>query len=80
MPLFEYSCQACNEQFELLVLGAQKPLCPSCGSDRLEKRLSLPAVKSDTTRDLALRAARRRDAKIGEDRVQAQIQYEQNHD
>lgn len=80
MPVFEYSCRACDRQFELLVLGAQQPACPACASEDLEKLLSLPAVRSDTTRGLAMRAARQRDAKLGEERVQAQIQYEQNHD
>ena len=80
MPVFEYTCKACNEHFELLVLKTTKTACPACGSENIEKQFSLPAVKSDTTRDLALRAAKRRDAKIGTERVQAQIEYERNHD
>jgi putative FmdB family regulatory protein len=80
MPVFEYTCNACNEHFELLVLKATKAACPACSSENVEKQFSLPAVKSDTTRDLALRAAKRRDAKIGTERVQAQIEYERNHD
>jgi putative FmdB family regulatory protein len=80
MPVFEYSCRDCDEQFELLVLKTTKPACPSCGSENVEKQFSLPAVKSDTTRELALRAAKKRDSKIGTERVQAQIEYERNHD
>ena len=80
MPVFEYSCKSCEQQFELLVLGSMKPACPSCKSEQVEKQFSLPAVKSDTTRDLAMRAAKRRDAKLGTERTQAQLEYERNHD
>jgi putative FmdB family regulatory protein len=44
MPLYEYQCHACGEQFELLVRSQEKPVCPTCDSDRLEKRLSVPAA------------------------------------
>ena len=80
MPVFEYVCRTCTEPFELLVLRNETAACPRCKSTDLEKQFSLPAVKSDTTRDLALRAAKRRDAKLGTERVQAQIEYERNHD
>jgi putative FmdB family regulatory protein len=41
MPIYEYQCCACKECFEKLVFG-QNPgvLCPKCGSDKTEKRLS----------------------------------------
>ena len=80
MPVFEYACRSCAQHFELLVLGSAKPACPACRSEDVEKQFSLPAVKSDTTRDLAMRAAKRRDAKLGTERTQAQIEYERNHD
>lgn len=44
MPLFEYICRNCQEQFELLVRGEEKPQCPSCGSRKLDKQLSAPAA------------------------------------
>ncbi|NCD22375.1 MAG: zinc ribbon domain-containing protein [Spartobacteria bacterium] len=40
MPLFEYVCRSCGEIAELLVSGARKPVCPNCGSRKLEKQLS----------------------------------------
>jgi len=49
MPLFEYRCQTCSSEFELLVRGGDVPACPSCGSASLEKLLSLFAVSSDGT-------------------------------
>jgi putative FmdB family regulatory protein len=40
VPLFEYECDACHHQFEALVIGDRKPVCPKCKSDRLTKRVS----------------------------------------
>jgi len=40
MPLFEYECLRCGHQFEALIFGARKPVCPQCKSDELEKRVS----------------------------------------
>jgi putative FmdB family regulatory protein len=80
MPIFEYSCKACHNQFEKLVRGTSVPSCPECGSEDLEKLLSLPAVKSDATRALAMKAAKRRDKQQGTDRVEAQRYYEAHHD
>ncbi len=40
MPLFEYECRSCGHQFEALVIGARKPVCPRCKSDDLEKKVS----------------------------------------
>jgi putative FmdB family regulatory protein len=80
MPIYEYSCLTCGHEFELLVLKATVPSCPSCNGEELEKRLSLPSVRSKSTRDLALKSARKRDAKLGDDRVREQIEYRDSHD
>ena len=40
MPLYEYECRQCGHEFEALVIGARKPVCPRCKSDDLEKRVS----------------------------------------
>lgn len=80
IPIYEYSCQACGNRFELLVRGKENAVCPSCESTKVERLLSTPAVKSDTTRDLAMRAAKKRDAAQGKERMHAQLQYEQSHD
>ncbi|HSE60339.1 MAG TPA: zinc ribbon domain-containing protein [Nitrospiraceae bacterium] len=44
MPLFEYRCTQCQHQFELIVNGSTTPACPSCRSERLEKKISAFAV------------------------------------
>ena len=44
MPLYEYVCQDCESQAELLVQGSQQPECPKCGSAKLTKLLSVVAA------------------------------------
>ncbi|MBI4556721.1 MAG: zinc ribbon domain-containing protein [Candidatus Hydrogenedentes bacterium] len=40
MPLFEYYCEDCDSQSEILVRGKARPACPKCGSKHLVKMLS----------------------------------------
>jgi putative FmdB family regulatory protein len=49
MPIFEYRCRDCNQRFESLVYGSQKPECPQCGSRKLETQLSVFAVSSKSS-------------------------------
>jgi putative FmdB family regulatory protein len=44
MPLYEYQCQACSKEIEVLVMGQQEPECPLCGSRKLKKMLSIVAA------------------------------------
>jgi putative FmdB family regulatory protein len=46
MPIFEYICKDCQHEFEALVYGKQKAVCPKCESKRLEPQLSVFAVSS----------------------------------
>ena len=46
MPIYEYHCEACGNEFELLVMGREIPRCPECDSRRLEKRFSTFAPSS----------------------------------
>jgi putative FmdB family regulatory protein len=41
MPIFEYRCEDCKEEFEKLVFGSQEIDCPNCGSRSVSKKLSL---------------------------------------
>ena len=42
MPIFEYVCTNCGHEFELFVRGgaAVKNLCPTCQSEKIDKRFS----------------------------------------
>lgn len=65
MPIFEYKCGSCGEQFERLVLrSSPAPECPSCEGGDLEKVVSLTAVNSDHSRARALQGARERVGKV----------------
>ena len=54
MPIYEYSCQACGNEFELLIRGQEKAACPKCKSSKLERAISRPSIKSETTHALAM--------------------------
>lgn len=80
MPLFDFQCKSCGHEFEGLVRGQVTPPCPHCAGHDLERLPSLPAVRSESTKAKAMRAARQRDQKQGAEREHAQRQYEANHD
>lgn len=63
----------------MLVVKATTPACPECKSEALERLLSVPAVKSETTHALALKAAKKRDRKQGAENARAQREYELHH-
>ncbi len=44
MPIYEYTCQGCQLDFELLVRGHEIPACPQCSGQSLVKRMSLTAA------------------------------------
>ena len=79
MPIYEYSCNSCHHQFEVLVRSSQTPVCASCGSADLDRIFSLPAVKSDDTHARALGAAKRRDKAEAKDKAHEQLKYERSH-
>jgi len=79
VPIYDYSCRACGHRFETLVLPTTAPACPACASQDLERLLSAPAVSSEGTRQRALKAARRRDARQAAEQSRAQRDYEAHH-
>src|SRR5690606_25232099 len=42
MPIYEYACKGCGNEFEMLIRGQKTPVCPACESEDLERLLSLP--------------------------------------
>lgn len=59
--------------------AGSEPACPKCGGVDLEKLLSVPAIKSETTHRNALAAAKARDQKLGSEKAAAQREYELKH-
>jgi putative FmdB family regulatory protein len=47
MPLYEYRCEACSHQFEVIQKFSDEPIavCPKCGSGPVAKLLSSPAFQ-----------------------------------
>jgi putative FmdB family regulatory protein len=44
MPIYEFECDECGTRFEELVAaGTTAAACPSCGSDRTDRRYSAQA-------------------------------------
>lgn len=42
MPLYEYTCAECGRDFEELVSSSSAPVkCPSCKSDKVERKFSV---------------------------------------
>lgn len=41
MPIYEYRCNACKEDFEKLVFGNRAVECPKCSSAEVSKKLSV---------------------------------------
>lgn len=80
MPIYEYSCEKCENQFEELVRGDETPRCPACESENLERLMSLPRVCSESTRNLSMNAAKKRDAGQAQDRMHDRLHYEKSHD
>jgi putative FmdB family regulatory protein len=44
MPIYQYACRSCQRRFDRLVMGQTRPECPTCGSDDLDRLLSVFAV------------------------------------
>jgi putative FmdB family regulatory protein len=79
VPIFEYRCEGCGHEFELLVLKNTTLACPSCTSTALERQISIPAVKSEGTHALAMKAAKKRDKIQASENNRAQREYELHH-
>ncbi len=48
MPIYEYRCMECEEEFETLVLGSAEDIkCPKCSSPNLKRLMSACGFKSD---------------------------------
>lgn len=47
MPMYEYKCSACENEFEELVFGSIESVpCPKCGSSNTRRLVSAGCVRS----------------------------------
>lgn len=77
MPIYEYECRGCGEQFELLVLKGTVAACPACQSQDLEQLLSGFAVSSDEKTRANVKRARQQYAASGTYRDQKVAEAEE---
>jgi len=48
MPIYEYQCEKCDNQFEKLVFAGDEDhvACPECGASQVEKMVSFTSFMS----------------------------------
>lgn len=46
MPLYEFICQNCDSEFEMIVSfsDTDTPACPSCDAENVQRKMGLPAI------------------------------------
>jgi putative FmdB family regulatory protein len=79
MPIFEYECLECEQQFEHLERASSpRTLCPSCGAERVQRLVSICAVSSQSSRAANLSAAHQRAASRRQEKQRSE--HAQHHD
>jgi putative FmdB family regulatory protein len=63
MPLYSYHCERCSGDVELLISSSETPVCPGCGSRKLQRLVSRTAPEGKS-RSL-IKSARARAAREG---------------
>jgi len=79
VPLYEYRCLACGEQFEALVRGDAPPGCPSCHGTELERLLSAFGVSSKAIRQSNIQKARKAGEKLRREKQHAEAETAAAH-
>jgi putative FmdB family regulatory protein len=80
MPIFEYECLDCEQDFEHLqrTVGSVA-VCPSCGTEKVRRRVSLCAVSSESSRAANLSAAHVRAAAKRHDKQRSEHASQHSH-
>ena len=81
MPIFEYRCSSCGDEFESLVRGTDVPSCPRCGGAHLQRLLTSFAVNSAERAQRSLASAREayRRSSGRKDRLQHEAEEVRHH-
>ncbi|UCD85186.1 MAG: zinc ribbon domain-containing protein [Deltaproteobacteria bacterium] len=47
MPIYEYHCSKCDQDFEELIIGGNTQVkCPNCGNQEVQRQMSVFGFKS----------------------------------
>ena len=80
MPIFEYRCSACGNEFEQLVLNSSPVTgCPSCGGQNIEKMMSISSVSSESVQRRATRDIRARNRALRRDHSHEEVKRLEAH-
>ena len=80
MPIFEYRCSGCGHEFEHLVLNSSPvPGCPSCGSEDIEKMMSISSVSTEQVRRRATGDIRARNRALRKDHAHEEVKRLEAH-
>ena len=81
MPLFDFRCRACGEEFEALVRPPTPPACPACAATDLERLLSgfSFSVRSGGLSPAARRAVQKQQKAQHRDQAAYQTEIEKKH-
>ena len=81
MPLFDYRCRKCGNEFEALVRpqDAAPPSCPACHATDLERKLPTFAVSSAEKTQAAADKKRKKEAAVARrDNIAMDIEAERH--
>jgi len=57
MPIYEYHCEQCGQDFECLILGSREPECSACKSKKVTRLMSACGFVSKGTGGQTIKSA-----------------------
>jgi len=80
VPLFDFRCKTCGNEFEKLVRPGETPRCPTCQNENLEKQLPIVALSTDDSRAANALKSRKQQIAKRKDAIVAEEEYREKHD